>query len=66
MGSRPIMAGAPTVEINLSRYDELLHAEVKCEQYRKAVAITCPNIVKVIEAPDFEIQEETDCEVENE
>ena len=27
MSSRPVFCGTPTVEVNMSRYDELLHKE---------------------------------------
>lgn len=58
MSNRPIMAGAPTVEINIDRYDELLHAEVKAEQYKTAIARFKPELVDVIEAVEIVIEEQ--------
>lgn len=38
MSNRGLMVGAPTVEVDLSRYDELLHKEAQLEAVLRLAA----------------------------
>lgn len=72
MGYKPLMSGAPTIELTHGRYEELVRAELQAVQYRSwlesivsdsyggDVIITPDNvsrIIKIIEGIEIDIEE---------
>ena len=72
MGYKPLMSGAPTIELTHERYEELVRAELQAVQYRNwleslaidsyggDIIITPDNvarIIKIIEGTEIDIEE---------
>lgn len=75
MGYKPLMSGAPTIEITHERYEELVRAELQAVQYRNwlesivsdsyggDIIITLDNvarIIKIIEGIEMDTEGNTE------
>lgn len=67
MGYKPLMAGAPTIELTHERYEELVRAELQAVQYRtyltdianeneKCTPEGIRNFIEIIEGVEIEIE----------
>lgn len=51
MSTRSTLFQTPTIEIDQSRYEELIQKELKCKQYKEQATI---EIIRIIEGQDSE------------